>query len=236
MKSRLILLLTILLIVKTTAQAQQGMWKPFKLVIIQPDTAIIDKSYYSASDSLVIKQQKQYYLLVKNLEEQVNCTSCPDSAAVEASKKDLQLLRSLESEVQRFKYYHVLSNYSIAVYKFYFNEYEPKSTFVELPNQKTDSVSLKMLADTSKADYIVFYSNIHSGTGKFGMPVLKLTTSLYSRKDNKVILKKETEGGASSNGDMWTCSGELECLFINGVRSSTDQVTGILTKRQRRQK
>ncbi|OQP58233.1 hypothetical protein A3860_07870 [Niastella vici] len=235
MKSQLILLLIMLLIVKTTTQAQQGMWKPFKLVIIQPDTAIIDKSYYSASDSLVIKQQKQYYLLVKNLEDQVNCTGCPDSAAIEASKKDLQLLRSYESEIQRFKYYHVLSNYSIAVYKFYFNEYEPKSTFVELPNQKTDSVSLKMLADTSKADYIVFYSNIHSG-GKPGMPVLKLTTCLYSTKDNKVILKKETEGGPTSNGDMWTCSGELECLFINGVRSSTDLVTGILTKRQRRQK
>jgi hypothetical protein len=106
-----------------------------------------------------------------------------------------------------------------------------------VPNQKTDLIALKTLADTSKADYIVFYRNIHT-SDRNGLPILKFTTSLYSKKDNKIILSKETEGDTDSKGDMWTCNMDvmLSCLLINGVRTSTDEVANILRKRQIRQK
>jgi hypothetical protein len=148
-------------------------------------------------------------------------------------KKEFIQLKSYEPEVKNFKYYHVLSTYSIAIYRFYFNESKPFSTIIEMPNQKTDLASLKTLADTSQSDYIVFYSNIHSDT-RNGAPILKLTTTLYSRKDNKIILKKETEGDITSKGEMWTCSEDLTCLFINGVRTSTDEVSNVIARRQKR--
>jgi predicted acyltransferase (DUF342 family) len=106
---------------------------------------------------------------------------------------------------------------------------------VNCQNQKIDLSNLKILADTSHADYIVFYSNIHAVQGD-GFPILKLTTSLYSRNDNEIILTKETDGDTNSRGLMWTCNMNvmLSCLFINGVRTSTGEVASVLRKRQLR--
>lgn len=232
------LLTTLLLIFSLTSYGQRGMWKPFKLVVIQPDTAIIDQSLYSSRDSIVATQLRRYYKSVDLMEKLLNCIGCPvDGGENEKMKDELVRLKSYEPEAKKFKYYHLLSSYSTEVYNFYFNEYEPYSTIIEIPNQRTDLESLKILVDTLNSDYIVFFSNIHSIDNN-GLPVLKLTTSLYSKKENKIILKKETDGDTSSRGDMWTCRTDvmLSCLFINGIRTSTDEVTKILRKRQLRQK
>jgi hypothetical protein len=229
---------TFLLIFSFTSYGQSGLWKPFKLAVIQPDTAVIDKSLYIGRDSIVATQLKRYYKSVDIIEKLANCIGCPrDSGENEKYKQELARLKSYEPEAKKFKYFHLLSSYSTEVYNFYFNEYEPFSTIFQLPNQKTDLVSLKILVDTSKVDYVVFYSNIHTAH-KDGLPILKLTTSLYSKKDNKIILRKETEGDTNSRGDMWTCSMDvmLSCLFINGIRTSTDTVAEVLRKRQLRQK
>jgi hypothetical protein len=37
---------TFLLIFSFTSYGQSGLWKPFKLAVIQPDTAVIDKSLH----------------------------------------------------------------------------------------------------------------------------------------------------------------------------------------------
>lgn len=226
------------LLIGLTSYGQRGMWNPFKLIVIQPDTAIIDPSLNDGRDSIVSTQLKRYYQSLSLLENLINCVGCPrDSGDTDKMKQELVRLKSYESEVKKFKYYHLLSSYSTQVFNFYFNEYEPFSTIIELPNQKTNLLSLKILADTSKADYIVFYNNIHT-IEKDGLPVLKLTTSLYSKKDNIIILSKETEGDTNSRGDMWACNMDvmLSCLFINGIRTSTDEVFAVLQKRQLRQK
>ena len=151
----------------------------------------------------------------------------------ERLQKEILQIKAQEDKVKKFKYYQIISQYSAQVYNFYFNEYEPYSTIIEIPNQKTDLVSLKTLADTTNANYIVFYGNIHTAY-KDGQLILKLTTSLYSKKDNKIIMVKETEGDTDSRGDLWTCnfSIRLSCLLINGVRTSTDEVVIILRQRQ----
>lgn len=229
---------TVLLVTLSfTTYGQTGMWKPFKLCVIKPDTAIIDKSLFNDTDSIVAAQLKRYYQSVNLKEKLINCVGCPrDSGEIERMKQELVRLKSFENEAKKFKYFHLISAYSTEVYNFYFNEYEPFSTIIEVPNQKTDVASLKTLADTAKADYIVFYSKIHS-VNKGGLPILKLTTSVYSKKDKQVILSKETEGDKNSRGEMWTCGGTtLSCLLINGVRTSTDAVANILRKRQIRKK
>jgi hypothetical protein len=127
-----------------------------------------------------------------------------------------------------------LSSYSTQVYNYYFNEYPPYSTIAEFGHSKTDIASLGSIADSTKADYIICFTNVHTEL-RDGLPVLKLTTILYSRKDNNILLAKETEGDLDSRGDMWTCGGtKLSCLFINGVRTSSDEVGPIIAKRQMR--
>ncbi len=236
------ILTTILLTLSLTTYGQRGMWKPFKLCVIKPGTAFIDKSLFSDRDSIEADNLKSYYASLKQMEDLLNFKDYSKEMeksfqeTQERLKKQIPLMKAQEENVKKFKYFQTISQYSTQVYNFYFNEYEPFSTIVELPNQKTDLSSLKNLADTSKADYVVFYSNIHT-VDKDGLPILKLTTSLYSKKDNKIILTKETDGDTNSRGDMWTCgSTTLSCLLINGVRTSTDEVAKVLRKKQIRKK
>lgn len=230
---------TLLLTLSLTTYGQRGMWKPFKLCVIKPDTAIIDKSLFNDRDSIEADNLKSYYSSLKEMEDLLDFKDYPKEMEQsfkethERLRKQIPLMKAQEEIVKKFKYFQTISQYSTQVYNFYFNEYEPFSTIVELPNQKTDLSSLKTLADTSKADYIVFYNNIHT-VDKDGLPILKLTTSLYSKKDNKIILTKETDGDTNSRGEMWTCNINvtLSCLLINGVRTSTDEVANILRERQ----
>ncbi len=229
---------TILLIFSLASYGQKGSFIPFKLIVIQLDTAIIDKSLYGDTDSVQLDYQKRYYNSLKQMEDLLKFEGYSKEMAQkfketqERLKKEIPLMKAQEENVKKFKYYHTLSAYSSEVYNFYFNEYEPFSAIIELPNQNTDISSIVKIADTSKADYIVFFSNVHTDV-KDGLPILQLTTSLYSKKDNKIILTKQTEGDTSSRGDMWTCgSTTLSCLLINGVRTSTGQVAPEIAKRQ----
>lgn len=234
---------TLFLTLSLTTYGQRGMWKPFKLCVIKPDTAFIDQSLFSDRDSIESGNLKSYYASLKQMEFLLNFKDY--SKEMEKSlkqrqedlKKQIPLMKAQEEKVKKFKYFQIISEYSTQVYNFYFNEYKPFSTIIELPSQNTDLLSLKTLADTLKADYIVFYNNIHT-VDKDGLTVLKLTTSLYSKKDNKIILTKETEGDTDSKGDMWTCdfNVRLSCLLINGVRTSTEEVANVLRNRQIRQK
>ncbi|RYE37794.1 MAG: hypothetical protein EOP48_28135 [Sphingobacteriales bacterium] len=228
------LLATILLFVSFSSFGQEGRWKPFKLLVIQPDTAIIDKTFYPDTDSIVQSQIRRYYQYVAKQEDALKCEGCDSSFKTEI-KSSLPKLKALEPEVKKFKYFQLISNYSANVYNFYFNEYEPYSTIIEIPSQTTSLARLKALADSAKADYIIFYNNIHMESNK-GLPIFKLTTSLYFRSEDKIIMSKETEGDTDSRGGMWTCNWNvrLSCLLINGVRTSTDEIANVLRERQAR--
>jgi len=229
---------TLLLFFSLVSYGQEGKFNPFKLVVIKPDTAIIDKSLYGDIDSVQADYLKRYYYSVQQMEQLANSKDFPEDTSFKATqekmKAELVAAKAAEPQIKKFKYYQTLSSYSAEVYSFYFNEYEPYSTIIELPNQQTDIISLKKLADSTKADYIVFFSNVHTEK-KDLLPILKLTTSLYSKKDNKIILTKQTEGDTNSRGDMWTCGSTiLSCLLINGVRTSTDEVSPVIVKAQLR--
>jgi hypothetical protein len=231
---RSLFIIILLFICHLEAFGQEGKFIPFKLLILKPDTAIIEKSLYNDIDSVYSEYLKRYYYSIKRMEEFVNYSS--DDSTLKATqqkmKENLLMAKTLEPEVKKFKYFHLISSYSTEIYNFYFNAYPPHSTVIELPSQQTDIVLLKKLADANKADYIVFFNNIYT-KNKEGVPILKLTTSLYSAEKNKLILTKETEGDTFSRGSMWTCSGSvLSCLLINGVRTSTEEVTKILYKAQ----
>jgi hypothetical protein len=229
---------TILLTLTLTSYGQRGKFNPFKLAVLKRDTATIDKTFYGEIDSVQSDYLKRYYYSVQQMDQLANSKNFPDDTSFKATQEKMKLelvaAKAAEPEMKKFKYYQTLSSYSTEVYNFYFNEYEPFSSIIQLPNQKVDIASLSKLADTAKVDYVVFFSNIHTET-KNGLPVLKLTTSVYAKKDNKIILTKQTEGDTNSRGGMWTCgSTKLSCLLINGVRTSTTEVAPIIAKRQMR--
>jgi hypothetical protein len=229
----------LLLTVSHASYGQKGKFNPFKLIVLQPDTAIIDSSLYGDIDSIQIAYLRYYYSNVKRMEEIISFNNYPPEEAkeFEATKekirKNLPFIKAREEEVKKFKYFQTLSTYSTQVYNFYFNEYEPFSAIVEYPHHPTNLPALRQLADSVKADYIIFFTDIH--TDKETNPFLQLTTSLYSHRDDRIILSRKTEGDYLSKGEMWTCGPTpLSCLLINVVRTSSDAVTPELAKRQLR--
>jgi hypothetical protein len=220
------------LLICLSGYAQEGKYTPFKLIVLKPDTAIISSDFFSYRDSVKQTQIDRYLRTVKTYNDMANCKACNfEKEDVERYKKMVIELKKLEPEVRKFKYFDVISSYSAEVYNFYFNEYEPYSTIIEMPNQRTSIESLKSLAESGNVDYIVFFSQLHTAI-KNNQPLLLLTTSLYSKKENKVVFSKETTGDLSSRGDMWSCTNPLACLFINGVRTSTNEVSDLLRKLQ----
>ncbi|MGB4771927.1 MAG: hypothetical protein WBP58_10730 [Chitinophagaceae bacterium] len=228
----------VILLLNLTSYGQKGKFIPFKLVILKPDTAVIEKSLYGDIEIVQSDFLERYYSSVQQIEKLVNSKDFQSDtnfkAEQEQMKLDLSSAKAVETEIKKFKYFQTLSTYSTEVYNFYFNEYEPYSTIIELNNQKTDIQSIRKLADTTKADYVVYFSNVHTVITD-GLPILRLTTSVYSKKEDKVILRKETEGDTKSRGGMWTCGKTtLSCLLINGVRTSTNEIAPIIAKEQMR--
>ena len=224
--------------------SQNGIWKPFKLIILKPDTAIIDKSLYSDRDSVELAHLKSYYQCTKGNENfEKDFQSSGNWTQIKQLIHNTSIIE-LPDDVRRFKFFQLISEYSSQIYDFYFNKNNPHSEIIELPNQLTDSNALKSLSDTEKADYIVFFKNIYTVI-KDDLPLLRLTTCLYSSEENKIILDKQTEGnttnmGAMTNLDesnvMWTCKTniKLDCLLTNGIRTSTHEVSEILRIRQQK--
>jgi len=231
----------ILLTITLTSYGQQGQYKPFKMVIISVDTALINKSVISFADTIQQQHLKSYYSYLKQLQRSANDTDYPKSLMTEKAAKEvrqrskatLDTALKYEYKIKQFKYYQTISEYSTQVYQFYFNEYSPLSTFQLIDKAKISLKDLSHITDSLKADYVLGYKNIHTESIN-GQLIIKLTTVLYSKKDDKILLEKETTGDESSYGDMWTCMNPLSCLFITAVKSSTENVANILRRRQHR--
>ena len=63
---------TLFLTLSLTTYGQRGMWKPFKLCVIKPDTAFIDQSLFSDRDSIESGNLKSYYASLKQMEFLLN--------------------------------------------------------------------------------------------------------------------------------------------------------------------
>jgi hypothetical protein len=212
------------------SNGQQGRWKPFKLFILQPDTAIIDSQLFPYRDSVQAMYLRRYLKAVGEMERMLD-GQYGDSSFKKEIRKELSVARAQEAKVRKFEYFQLVSAYSTEVYNFYFNEYEPYSTIFEAPHLPTELASISHFADSTQADYIIFFTHIRTFK-EDGYFKLKLLTSLYAKRENGVIFSQETEGDMLSRGEMWTCDNDLACLLINGIKSSSDLVADILRKRQ----
>jgi len=220
---------------------------PFKLLVLRPDTAIINKSFNTQKDSFEFHQIKSD-LECRNISiDSLTAIKKSIPSGFLYSSVDLYSLESLKQIID-YKYYYFLSEYSAQSYEFLFNNYHQSNgipamahdaTVVEIVNQKTDRRSLKLLADSVKADYIVYFKNIR--TVKIGSSLsLQMSTSLYSRKENKVISSFSTIGDHINRGQnsgiktMWMCQTEFSCLLINSIKGSVEKIVDVITRLQRR--
>lgn len=234
MKSPL-LCIYLLCIAYTVLSAQNKFPKAFKMLVLKPDTAILEKSLYSEIDSIVMGYQQRYYQQLRQMDELRNFQDFPKELKKSMEKekpaliKAVEVMKSKEPEIKQFKYYHAISAYSTEFYNTYYNEYKQIAEVLEWPSQSTELSNLARLALSQNADYVLFFENIHTEI-KDEWPLLKLKTTIYSKKENKIIFSEETVGDHVSEGGQWTCDAILHCLLVNGVKTSTQLVFPFLIK------
>ncbi|MEP7169869.1 MAG: hypothetical protein ABI855_10915 [Bacteroidota bacterium] len=222
---------------------QKGEYKPFNLVIVTPDTAVIDTSIQSCVDSVEQDNLFARSHYAKQMENILKFTDYPADSSLRkqlmeeqaAVKAKLDYEKKYRNYGEPFKFYQTISEYSTEDYEAYFNKYPPLSTFQLIPKSNLTLQSLTHIADSLKADYIVGYKNIYIGNEK-GNLTIKLTTILYSKKENKLFFEKETITDTKNRGDMqtWICKNQLGSLLILAAGTSSDNVKETLSKLQHR--
>ena len=242
---RLIITL-ILFSIHLTSIGQKGDRTLFTLIVLRPDTAIIDKSFNNQKDSFELHQIKSD-LVCRNISiDSLTAIKKSIPSGFKYSSVDLYSLESLKQIID-YKYYYFLSEYSAGICEFLFNNYQKSNgvyamahdaTVLEMANQKTDRRSLKLLADSVEADYIVYFKNIRTVSISSSLS-LKMSTSLYCRKENKVISSFSTIGDNINRGEnsgikiMWRCITEFSCLLTNSIKGSVERIVETITKLQR---
>jgi len=220
-------LLFLILISSQLSFAQDGKQKTFKIAVVKPAGAKIEKSLNIYTDSIELAYQNQYYSYREQLKETLSKEAdfYPEDmrADFEENKKnakiELKQLDSLENKILEYNYFELLSYYSTSVLNMIFNEYEPYSTIYEIQYSEIQNIELSKYADKNGIDFIVLYEEIKT-TEENGNYEMSLSLKLYSNKEKKIILEKEIYGNTNSYGGMWTCGNPLTCLFINSVKNS----------------
>ena len=96
--SRVLPLVSFWIFTGVFAAAQHSVWKPFTMLVMQPDTAMIAPALYPDADSVVAR-------------------------IFRTAPKPVDTAR-----IKKFRYYHVISNYTTGAFHYNFKEYPPNST------------------------------------------------------------------------------------------------------------
>lgn len=226
-------IMNLLIFDKGFGQSNQHM--PFKMAIVKPDTAVIDESLIFLIDSVEFTFQQRYYNSIQHMEQMLEFSDYPEDMKKEFEqtkreyRNQIDYLKEHEQEILDFRYYELMSSYSTEVYNLYFNEYEPYSTIYEISNP--EDLSSSQLADSLKVDYLILFRDVHTNEEN-GHLIMKMTSNLFSAKENKIVLSQQVEAGSNSYGGMWTCMDTLTCLLINSIRNSVEPNVTEIRERQ----
>jgi hypothetical protein len=259
MKFGLTYLLTIVVLTTKICYGQgettkQDQFKPFSLLIINPDGAEIADTLQVWADSIEKKYIDRYYYSIKTME---SMKEWGDDESKQQMDTRIQAAKMREMEVHDFKYYHTVTNSTLFELSTLFNtnywekNYSSRLTILEgaiIDRADLFTHDLGKLAKHYKVDYIVTFDSIRTDR-RGGIGTLKFTTTLFSTKRNKIILKKEIEGNAPV--DNYTllsqilppgnfhesgihCDNYLECMFKSAVRFSTEELFNAISQYQKK--
>lgn len=263
MKYPLVILLTFFVLISFSSPGQkttteQELFKPFSLLIINPDSAQIADTLFVWADSIEKKHIDRYYYSIKALEMLRNMG---DEESKRETDQRIQQIKQREMEAYDFKYYHTVANSTLFELSTLFNtnyweeNYSSRQTILEgsiIDRSDLFTYDLKKLGKQYKVDYIVTFENIRTAK-KDGIGTIKYTTTLFWTRSNKIILKKEVEGNALVDNfrflqDIYSsvsnenkfheseihCDNYLECMFKSAVRFSTEELFEAISKNQKK--
>ncbi len=209
------------------------------MVLISPDTAVIDNALNTYIDTTVEEAVNGYYILAEQMKDLFNSKEYNKRSSTEEQSKEMhQAVNTIynnakryKDNIKQFRYYQALAIHAALIFQIYFNQSFPLSTFQIIDKPKLNISNLKHVADSLKADYVIGYKDIHT-ENKAGAITMSMKTLLFSRKENKILLSAKTTGDQTNHGDIWSCSNPLSCLLLTTLRPSIDKVAAIIAQRQ----
>jgi hypothetical protein len=233
---------------------KQDRFKPFSLLIINPDGAEVADSLQVWADSIEKKHIDRYYYSIRTME---SMKQWGDEESKRQTDMRIQAAKMREMEVLDFKYYHTVTTTTLFELGALFNtnywekNYSSRQTIFEggiVDRADLFTYDLEKLGKHYKVDYIVTFDSIRTDS-RDGVGTLKFTTTLFSTKRNKTILKKEIEGNAPvdnykllsqifPSGNFHEsgihCDNYLECMFKSAVRFSTEELFNAISRYQKK--
>jgi hypothetical protein len=210
---------------------------PFKMGIVKPNTAIVDKSLNHFKDSIELGFVRDYYNSIQQMEERIAFNASAEGERMNELygdsdslyKAQLKYLKENKEDILDSKYYEVLSSYATKVYSLYFYASIPVTTVQEIRNVK--DASPIHLMDSLNLDYLLTYENIHT-VSVWGDLEMRVTSKLFSLKEGKDIFITNSVVDNLSHGEMWTCDNELLCFMLNSIRKTVDEYSMEIRRRQ----
>ena len=213
---------------------QESRLKPFKVLIIAPDKAVIDDSLRLFTDSIELEYRDSYYKKIKELETKRKSDNRKER---KSTNNMLKRLKDSEEDVLSFKYQQMISVSTLVSLNEYFQKYpweEAGAFYCRMIYKKGFQPSdLPKLTNDFKVDYVVYYENIRAERLKTNYK-MTMTTFMFSKADSKIILQKETSGTTN----QWVCDypklNPLACLMTRLEDNTTNELYYVLNDRQKK--
>jgi hypothetical protein len=199
----------------------------FRLAILVPDTMVIDDALLQDARALESDHVSDYYGTVKDMENRLESWKSRDSLnrfpmMKRTMQKRLDSLKRLEPEVNQYKYFYKLADYSLNHFKLMSAESTAARDFLVIWTETPSRKKFKEIMDGFNLDYLVRYSDIRALTtgNEYEMT---LTTTLYS-KDLKVLYTDEFKTTSKCPDDRLRCVTPLCCMLTNITKLSATKI------------
>jgi len=212
----------------------ESRYKSFRVLIISPDSARIHDSLTIYADSIEKEFKDSYYKTLREFEWKRNTG---DEDEKEQTESIIRNAKWHETDVVRFRYYHMISVGTFVSLQEYFQKYpweNKKSLDCQIVNkQDLETEDLTRLTNDYDFDYVVYFSDIHADKYADSF-IIEMTTYLFSKADSKVIMKKKS----SKEGERLFCDlyrqNLLECMMTRVVNEATSDLFEVLDVRQKK--
>lgn len=215
---------------------QESRYKPFRVLIISPDTARIDKELTVYVESIENRFKGSYYSMLRVF-ELLRSTENGEVEEKQRAAAAIQRARWFEVDVVRFRYYHMIAAEAFVSLNDRFQKYpweDSESLECQVVNKSDlETEDFVQLTRNYDFDYVIYFGDIVAKkyVDTFFMD---MTTYLFSRADSKVIMKRRQ----STKADPVLCRMDrqdlLECLITRVTSEAISDLFEILDERQKR--
>lgn len=210
-------------------------YKPFSILIINPDSISLDESLKPLIDTVESTFREVYYSYLKQLE-------LSEKFEPEETRRDIKLqiqrVRLAEMDVHNTTYLQLIGMMTCSELWDLFNGDSNEEFYFDfISREELFSYDLQKISSYYEVDYILTYKKITTPIVNNEL-ALKIEIQLFSRKEARIIFEKASYGYArfykNNSGELQACANDLQCLIESSTISSSADLFTFLKRKQKK--